>query len=47
MRVNIPTGVPLVYTIDESNKILEKKYLIDDVALQKKQDLIINQGKIQ
>lgn len=47
VRVNIPTGVPLVYTIDKSNKILEKKYLIDDMALQKKQDLIINQGKIQ
>ena len=47
MKVNIPTGVPLVYTFDDYKKILDKKYLIDDKELQKKQDLVINQGKVK
>ena len=47
MKVNIPTGVPLVYIFDENKKILDKKYLIDDIELQKKQDLVINQGKVK
>ena len=46
MSVNIPTGVPLVYTLDASNlTVLHKEYLIDDDELRKKQDLVANQGK--
>ena len=43
MNVNIPTGVPLVYTFNKDKEIVEKKYLIDNEELEKKQDLIKNQ----
>lgn len=45
--INIPTGVPLVYTLDQSYNILEKKYLLDDKTLEKMQQSIQNQGKIK
>lgn len=47
ISVNIPTGVPLVYKIDKNLNIIDKKYLIDDNILKKKQDLIENQGKVK
>ena len=47
ISVNIPTGVPLVYKIDKNLNIIDKKYLIDDNTLKKKQDLIENQGKVK
>ena len=45
--INIPTGVPLVYSLDQSYNILEKKYLLDDKTLKKMQQSIQNQGKIK
>ena len=45
ISVNIPTGVPLVYTLNDSLSIIEKKYLIDDEDLKAKQKAILNQGK--
>lgn len=45
MKVNIPTGVPLVYTFDQKYKLRTKKYLIDQNTLHEKQKLIENQGK--
>jgi 2,3-bisphosphoglycerate-dependent phosphoglycerate mutase len=47
MTVNIPTGVPLVYEFDKNKNVLTKEYLIDNDELQRKQDLVINQGKEQ
>ena len=47
MTVNIPTGVPLLYEFDKSNNVLTKEYLIDNDELQRKQDLVIKQGKAQ
>ena len=46
ISVNIPTGVPLVYTFDNDFKITEKKYLIDKRKLIAKQESVANQGKI-
>lgn len=46
ISVNIPTGVPLIYDLDRNQKILKKYYLIDEKTLKQKQDLIINQGKV-
>jgi 2,3-bisphosphoglycerate-dependent phosphoglycerate mutase len=43
--VNIPTGIPLVYNLDKNLKVIHKEYLIDDIALEEKQSLVINQGK--
>ena len=47
MTVNIPTGVPLVYEFDKNNNVLTKEYLINSDELQRKQDLVINQGKVE
>ena len=44
MKINIPTGVPLVYTFND-NKIISKKYLIDEEELLFKQNLVKKQGK--
>jgi len=43
--VNIPTGVPLVYTLDRSLNVMSKEYLINDDELKAKQEMVINQGK--
>jgi 2,3-bisphosphoglycerate-dependent phosphoglycerate mutase len=45
ISVNIPTGVPLVYTLDQSLNVLEKEYLINKEKLKAKQEMIANQGK--
>jgi len=45
ISVNIPTGIPLVYTLDQSLNVLEKKYLINDEKLKVKQEMVANQGK--
>ena len=47
ISINIPTGVPLVYTLDKNLTVLNAKYLIDPEELAAKQDLVINQGKIK
>lgn len=45
ISVNIPTGVPLVYKLDQNLNVLKKKYLIDKEKLKEKQEMILNQGK--
>jgi 2,3-bisphosphoglycerate-dependent phosphoglycerate mutase len=45
ISVNIPTGVPLVYTLDKSLNVIRKEYLINDDELKAKQEMVINQGK--
>jgi len=45
VSVNIPTGVPLVYTLDKSLNVLEKEYLINEEKLKEKQEIVANQGK--
>lgn len=47
MKVNIPTGVPLVYDLNNANNVINKKYLIDKEQLQIKQDLVEKQGKVE
>tara|TARA_X000001036_G_scaffold410418_1_gene422268 strand:+ start:132 stop:872 length:741 start_codon:yes stop_codon:yes gene_type:complete len=45
MSVNIPTGVPLVYTLDKRLNILNKEYLISEEELKLKQEIVMNQGR--
>jgi len=45
LDLNIPTGVPLLYELDNDLTVLKKKYLISDKELLKRQKIIINQGK--
>lgn len=45
IKVNIPTGVPLVYTFDENFNVLDKHYIGDPEAIAAKIDAVANQGK--
>ncbi len=45
VNVNIPTGVPLVYTFDDDLNVVKKEYLGDQAALQAKMNAVANQGK--
>lgn len=45
MKVNIPTGVPLVYEFDQDFNVVDKYYLGDQEALQAKMNQVKNQGK--
>ncbi len=47
MSVNIPTGIPLIYTLDQKLNVIDKQYLIDKEKLKAKQDIVVNQGKAQ
>jgi 2,3-bisphosphoglycerate-dependent phosphoglycerate mutase len=47
VSVNIPTGVPLVYEFDNNCNVIHKEYLIDQAKLEKKQKMVVNQGKVQ
>ena len=47
VSVNIPTGVPLVYQLDDNLNVTHKEYLIDQIKLKEKQEIVKNQGKIK
>jgi len=45
VEVNIPTGVPLVYLLNEELRPLQKYYLGDEEAIRQKAAAVANQGK--
>jgi 2,3-bisphosphoglycerate-dependent phosphoglycerate mutase len=45
VKLNIPTGVPLVYELDENLKPIKSYYLGDSEAIKAAQDAVANQGK--
>jgi 2,3-bisphosphoglycerate-dependent phosphoglycerate mutase len=45
VSLNIPTGMPLVYTLDENLKPISKQYLGDPEAVEKAMAAVANQGK--
>ncbi len=45
VSLNIPTGVPLVYTFDRSLNVIDKKYLGDPAVIEAKINKVANQGK--
>ena len=45
LKLNIPTGVPLVYELDENLKPISSKYLGDQDAIAKAQAAVAAQGK--
>lgn len=45
MEVNIPTGIPLLYELDENGKVLNKKYLGEDDRVKAAIDKVAGQGK--
>ncbi len=47
MEVNIPTGVPLVYTLDSQFHIMGKEYLGDQELIKAKMESVASQGKVK
>lgn len=45
VNLNIPTGIPLVYELDEQLKPIKNYYLGDPEAVKAAQDAVANQGK--
>jgi len=45
VNLNIPTGIPLVYELDEALKPIKSYYLGDQAAIKAAQDAVANQGK--
>ncbi len=45
LKVNIPTGMPLVYELDENLKPIKHYYLGDEDAVKKAMESVANQGK--
>ncbi len=45
IKLNIPTGVPLVYEFDDEMNVLRHYYLGDQEELKAKMDAVANQGK--
>jgi len=45
LELNIPTGVPLVYELDEQLKPIKHYYLGDQEAIAKAMQSVANQGK--
>lgn len=45
IKVNIPTGVPLVYEFDDQFKVAKKYYLGDQGLIASKINKVVNQGK--
>jgi 2,3-bisphosphoglycerate-dependent phosphoglycerate mutase len=45
MEVNVPTGIPLMYELDSSFKVLQKKYLGDPAVVEAAIAKVAGQGK--
>ena len=45
VELNIPTGIPLVYTFDQDLNVLGKRYIGDPAVIEAKVDSVANQGK--
>ena len=45
LKVNIPTGVPLVYEFDKDMNVVSKRYIGDPETIEKKINAVANQGK--
>jgi 2,3-bisphosphoglycerate-dependent phosphoglycerate mutase len=44
-KLNIPTGIPLVYEMDESLKPVKSYYLADSEEVKKAMEVVASQGK--
>ena len=45
VKLNIPTGVPLVYELDEELKPIKNYFLGDQDEILKKTEAVVSQGK--
>lgn len=47
VEVNMPTGIPLIYELDQDLKLVNKRFLADENKLQAALDTVANQGKVK
>ena len=47
LELNIPTGIPLVYELDNNLKPIKSYYLGDQEAIKKSMESVANQGKVK
>lgn len=45
LQVNVPTGTPLVYTLTDDGKVVDKRYLGDQDEIAARMNAVANQGK--
>jgi 2,3-bisphosphoglycerate-dependent phosphoglycerate mutase len=45
VELNVPTGIPLAYTLDENLRVVKKRYLGDEEAARRAAEAVANQGK--
>ena len=46
LKLNIPTGIPLVYELDDNMKPIQNYYLGDQAEIEKAKQAVANQGKV-
>ena len=44
VEVNIPTGIPLVYELDDRLRLVDRRYLGDPEAVRQRMQAVKNQG---
>ncbi len=47
VNLNLPTGVPVIYELDDNFEVLNKEYVGDQEAIKAKMNAVANQGKVQ
>ena len=47
INLNLPTGVPLIYELDNNYEVVSKEYVGDQEAIAAKMNAVANQGKVQ
>ena len=47
INLNLPTGVPVIYELDDNYEVLSKEYFGDQEAIKAKMNAVANQGKVQ
>lgn len=45
LKVNIPTGIPYLFELDEQFKVIQDRYLIDEATLAARMEAVASQGK--
>ena len=45
LEFNIPTGIPMLYTLDAHLQPLKREYLADQTAIRKAAEAVAQQGK--
>ena len=47
INLNLPTGVPVIYELDDNYEVISKEYIGDQDAIKAKMNAVANQGKVQ